>query len=280
MHAAAHLPACACDAPQPGAPRSLLQRRVVHVLHRAAVCAPRSALLASCDGQRACCAQHVPCLPVHRSLLSALTVAAPGPGCALFPAAERAQEFQAAYHAAAESMKELIGAPGFVEQVGGRCGAAPRSCRGAPWGCAGRHVAAHSAGEEAGLKGSCMKCCTWPGFAKWPAQRAVRSARQADPFGAAWRAHARPPPCTHTFLRMCSRLPPCLLACRARRARLQMSWLQRWRRRRLWRMARETRQSRARPVARHAAAWLAAALLMAVALPGLPAAVKAALPCE
>lgn len=36
--------------------------------------------------------------------------------CIRFASAERAQEFQAAYHAAAESMKELIGAPGFVEQ--------------------------------------------------------------------------------------------------------------------------------------------------------------------
>ncbi|KAL4418894.1 hypothetical protein ABPG77_002637 [Micractinium sp. CCAP 211/92] len=36
--------------------------------------------------------------------------------CIRFASAERALEFQTAYHSAAEAMKELIGAPGFVEQ--------------------------------------------------------------------------------------------------------------------------------------------------------------------
>lgn len=34
------------------------------------------------------------------------------------PRAERAQEFQAAYHAACDAMKELVGEPGFVEVCG------------------------------------------------------------------------------------------------------------------------------------------------------------------
>jgi len=49
-------------------------------------------------------------------------------------AAERAQEFQKAYHEAGKAMGELIGEPGFVEQVGVGVG---RVLHGASWGAPG-----------------------------------------------------------------------------------------------------------------------------------------------
>jgi hypothetical protein len=85
--------------------------------------------------------------------------------------AERAQQFQAAYHDAASKMEELIGSPGFAEEVGGG-GAAPSRVGEAGGTAGGRRATVLAEGGQTGaMSGSTTHFTAGLGAACGPACR-------------------------------------------------------------------------------------------------------------
>jgi hypothetical protein len=91
--------------------------------------------------------------------------------CIRFASAERAQQFQAAYHDAASKMEELIGSPGFAEEVGGG-GAAPSRVGEAGGTAGGRRATVLAEGGQTGaMSGSTTHFTAGLGAACGPACR-------------------------------------------------------------------------------------------------------------